>query len=137
MAGWNAEAAAGHRMDTNLGAARHLGAVGGATALALATVLALAAVVTGLAAALSFAIILTLAGVLCGVHAGALHACLESLDGGAALRWAGGVCGHGGAAHQTGECCAEKECIDLVLHDDLTSWDWVGAAPAAGDCSRD
>ena len=117
--------------------AGHFGAVGGATALALAAVLTLAAVVAGLAAALPFAVVLSLTGVLGCIHAGALHARLESLDGGAALHWAGGVCSHSGAAHQTGESCAEKECIDLVLHDDLTSWDWVGATPAAGDCSRD
>ena len=49
----------------------HLGAVGGAAALALATVLALAAVVAGLAAALALAIVLAFTGVLGGVVIGA------------------------------------------------------------------
>ena len=105
-----------------LGEAWHLGAVGGASALALAAVLAGAAVITGFASALAFTVILAFTGVFGGVE-------VRTTVAQTGLHDLGGVCGCGGlrgrvgrdgaSAGQASESSGEKHCVELVLHGDF------------------
>ena len=107
----------GFRLD-NLG---HLGAVGGAAALAFAAVLALATVVAGLAAALALAVILAFTGMLCGlvaVDVSQTSLCGLHID----LRGiAGSSVRNRGSADKARESGRQKKRIELVLHVELTS----------------
>ena len=105
------------RFEIGLDGLRHLGAVGGAAALAFAAVLALAAVVAGLAAALAFAVVLAFTGVLSRlVLIDVLQACLGSLDRGLGGVGRCSMCNRG-SANQAGESSRQQHCIELVLHE--------------------
>src|SRR5580698_756850 len=119
-------------MEAKLDGLRWLGAIGGASALALAGVLALAALVAGGAAAGSLAAVFAFTGMLRGrllVVRGVEQA---GRSGGNACR---AICGrlgrYGGSADQAGERRRQEQCIELILcHDPLTSsLGWGGACP--------
>jgi len=116
-------------MVRGLDEAGWLGAVGGATALALAGVLALAALVAGLAAASSLAIVFAFTGVLCrrGILTGAQQTSLGN-SGLGRVGVGGGFGRNRRSTDQAGERCGQQESIQLVLHFDLV-WGWCGWNP--------
>jgi hypothetical protein len=116
------------RMTERLDSLGWLGAVRGATALALAAVLALAALVASRTAAGAFTAVLALTGVFCrGVRV--LRGIKQAGCGAGSLRrTVGGRLGrYRGSTDQAGERRRQKQCIHLILcHNSLTSFG-VGA----------
>jgi len=105
---------------------RWLGAVSGATALALAAVLAFAAVVAALAAALALTVVLAFTGVFGSVlaEAGVAETRLGDFDGvglGRVLR----VGSNRGSTGETGQRSGEKQSVELVFHFG-PRWVWFG-----------
>jgi len=102
-----------------------LGAIGGATALALAAVLALTAVVVGLAPALAFTVVLAFAGML--VLVGEVDRAQASFCAGY-LRFACiaglGLGAYRGSTQDAGNCRGKNQCFHGAVHWEKTSSGW-------------